>query len=128
MIKGRIIRICLWIVLAGVFGPAAIDARAAVVVIANRTRSAVRFEAREQAFPSNATETKRVRPSRAMQIELPSAGGGKQYTLEAGDVISLPLDSRSLLAFKAAGVRAFDLSPYGVYYLGNTRDGKIERP
>ena len=76
---------------------------AAVVILANRTQSPIRFEAQHK-----------------------SDTAGQRQTIAAGDCICVPLESAEALSVRVAGVGSYRLAPYGMYYFGGTETGKIE--
>jgi len=108
------------------------SAAGAVVIVANRTKSAIRFEARPRSVAAPGSSETRDAPegARGLKITLGAVGrsGSKwqRFTVEAGDVVAVPVDSADTLAVRGSGIGAYDLNAYGVYYIGPTRAGRVE--
>jgi hypothetical protein len=115
--------------LAVAFGWPPSGVRGAVVIIANRTQSALRFET----LPDAEVKSSRRRASApaiggdGLSIDLSPADGRRwrAHTLEPGDLVSVPLGGASTLGVRGR-FGSYELRPYGVYYVGASRDGKAE--
>jgi hypothetical protein len=108
------------------------SASGAVVIIANRTRSPIRIEARPQSSSTPQAKAPRKLPESTSGLKItlrsPSATdtGWQSFTIEAGDLVAVPLNEAGTLAVRGGGLGVFDLKPFGVYYIGLTRANRVE--
>jgi hypothetical protein len=108
------------------------SASGAVVIIANRTKSPVRIEARPQltATPQAKAPSKPRESTSGLRITLGSKAatdtGWQSFTIEAGDLVAVPMNDAGTLAVRGGGIGTFDLKPFGVYYIGLTRANRVE--
>jgi hypothetical protein len=76
---------------------------AAVVILANRAETAIRFEALRQPGTT-----------------------WRRHVIGPGDCIALALESSETMSVRGAGAGSYRLTPYGMYYFGSTSTGSIE--
>lgn len=97
------------------------SAVAAVVIIANRTASPIRFTSQ----PHTAPDRKSAKQSPSLD-PADSAQKHERYTVHPGDCVAVALESWQLLSIRGVDFGGYDLRPYGAYYFGSTRTKKIE--
>ncbi len=90
-------------VFASAFSTLTSSASGDVVILANRAEATVRFDALRR--PGTTWQRQQIRP---------------------GDSLALFFESSESLSVRAAGLGAYRLTPYGVYYFGSTSAGKVE--
>ncbi|MEX2140489.1 MAG: M12 family metallo-peptidase [Pirellulales bacterium] len=79
------------------------QASAAVVIVANRTETTLRFEAQRQQDSS-----------------------WRRQVIDPGDCVAISLESSETLSIRGADAGSYRLAPYGMYYFGATQSGNIE--
>jgi hypothetical protein len=81
-------------------------ARASVIVVTNRTRAAVSFR---------------------LELEPATVSHSRDFTLDAGDCIPIPLFGPAQMCFDSAGqAKKYQVFPQGLFYFGQTGDGQID--
>jgi hypothetical protein len=102
----------------------------AVVIIANRTASAIHFEATPHTPRANDSRPKSEAPLSSqgkLTLDLGTIGSsGHGRVLESGDCISIPLKSSEMLTVRGKGLGSYELRPYSVNYFGSVRGDHIE--
>jgi hypothetical protein len=97
-------------------------AAAAVVIIANRTPSPIRFTSQPHAPKADQSpETKG-----AAENPREAAQKHERHIVHPGECVAVTLESSQRLSVQGADFGAYELQPYHVYYFGSTRAKKIE--
>jgi hypothetical protein len=125
----KIVAIIVLGCLAGTFQAVATGA---VVVLANRTTQAVRFEAgvRAAVGPAraggDASRQTLTEGGLTLNLNFGDRGARRRDVIQSGECLAIEVGVSDRLSIRCDGVGMYELTPYHMYYLGPTRGGKVE--